>query len=317
MSFDDEMTKSCNEIRSEVQFHVARPGPGEIIERAGNDDAGQRTEAVAFQDVQVPGKLVNGARLPADGDGPAAQFVRGCIFHDPAAVDDDDVLEQVGHLVDEVRGKQHRPRMLRVVGQQSVVEDLPGHRVEPEVRLVEQGDLGVRGQPDDDPDGGRHAAGQFLDGPVARQREVVHQLPGQLGVPVRVEPGRGFQRPFDLDVGVDLAFLDEDHPAEDGVVLQRVLPVHPNRAGADELLSGDDPHQGGFARTVPAEQTGDGVGLQRRGHVVEGRHAAVAAGDVIEDNDGSHDASPSSDSLVRLVDAVRLTGVGWSRGAGS
>ena len=41
-------------------------------------------------------------------------------------------------LVDEVGGQHDRARMLGVVGEQPVVEQLPGDRVEPEVRLVEQ-----------------------------------------------------------------------------------------------------------------------------------------------------------------------------------
>ena len=41
--------------------------------------------------------------------------------------------------------------MLGVVREEPVVEDLPGHRVEAQVGLVEEGDLGARGQADDDP----------------------------------------------------------------------------------------------------------------------------------------------------------------------
>jgi hypothetical protein len=43
--------------------------------------------------------------------------------------------------------------MFGVVVEQAVVENLAGHGIEACVGLVEQGDLGSRRQPDDDPEG--------------------------------------------------------------------------------------------------------------------------------------------------------------------
>jgi len=58
---------------------------------------------------------------------------------------------------------------------------------------------------------------------------------GEFGIPIRIEPGGCLQRAFDLDVRVDLAFLDEVHPAEYRVVLQRALAADKDRPGGQEL----------------------------------------------------------------------------------
>jgi hypothetical protein len=49
------------------------------------------------------------------------------------------VLEQVADLLDQVGRQHHRPRVLGVVGQQPVVEQLASDGVQPQVRLVEEG----------------------------------------------------------------------------------------------------------------------------------------------------------------------------------
>jgi hypothetical protein len=244
------------------------------------------------QDLPGGDEFLDRAGRTRDGHGPAAQVVGRRIHHDPPPIDHQHVFQQVRDLVDQMGGQQDGAGVLGVIREQSVEEDLPGHRVKTQVRLVEQGDLRPRGQPQHDADGRMHAPGQLLHRPIRRQLEIVHQLAGQLGVPIRVEPGRGLDHPLHLDVRVQLAFLHEHHAAQYRVVLQRVLACHQNRPRRRELLSGQDFHQRRLAGAVAPEQPGDGVGLQDAADVVESQLAAVAAGQMVDVNRGSHDASP-------------------------
>ena len=80
----------------------------------------------------------------ADHDGAAAQGVGVLVEQDHAsAVEQHDVLDEVADLVDEVGREHDGPRVLGVVGEQAVVEELPGHGVEPEVGLVEERQRGA------------------------------------------------------------------------------------------------------------------------------------------------------------------------------
>ena len=72
-------------------------------------------------------------------------------------VDHQDVLDQVAHLVDQVRGQHDRAWVLAEVLEQPVVEDLSCDSVEAEVGLIKEGQRGARGKPNDDPDGGELA----------------------------------------------------------------------------------------------------------------------------------------------------------------
>ena len=114
-------------------------------------------------------RTLDRAAGPLDDDGAAAQGSASSSSSDPAVVDQHDVLDQVADLVDEVGGQHDRARMLGVVGEQPVVEDLPGDGVEAEVGLVEEGQRGPGGQADDDADGGELAAGELLDALLRRQ----------------------------------------------------------------------------------------------------------------------------------------------------
>src|SRR5690625_7860220 len=84
--------------------------------------------------------------------------------------------------------------MVRVVGDETVVEGLPGHRVEAEVGFVEERDLGPRGQADDDADGRLLTAGELLDRRLQRQTELVDELFGESLVPMREEQPRSEER---------------------------------------------------------------------------------------------------------------------------
>ena len=71
----------------------------------------------------------------------------------------------------------HRPGMLGVVGEQPVVEELAGDRVQAGVGLVEQRHLGPGGQADHDAQGRAHPPGELLDRPVGREVEVARAAP--------------------------------------------------------------------------------------------------------------------------------------------
>jgi hypothetical protein len=61
------------------------------------------------------------------------------VQHQPAAVDDDHLLEQVGDLLDEVGRQDHRAGVLQIVGQQLAVEGGPRRRVHAQIDLVQDG----------------------------------------------------------------------------------------------------------------------------------------------------------------------------------
>ena len=86
-------------------------------------------------------------RVAGDGDRGSAQGFGIFVEHDRALVDDHHVFKQVRDLVDQVGGQHDRARVLGEVLDQAVVEDLPGDRVEPEVRLVEEGDSAREAMP--------------------------------------------------------------------------------------------------------------------------------------------------------------------------
>src|SRR5690625_2419439 len=69
-----------------------------------------------------------------DVDGAIPDLLGGFVDDDLSAIDDDDVLDEIGDLIDEVAREHDRAGMVRVVGDETVVEGLPGHRVEAEDR---------------------------------------------------------------------------------------------------------------------------------------------------------------------------------------
>jgi hypothetical protein len=93
------------------------------------------------------------AVLPAVPVAPPGPQRLGLVLEDePAVVDDHDLLEQGAQLVDQVGRDHDRARAGHEVGQQLVVEGGPRRGVHPQVGLVEQGDRGPGGQPDDHPE---------------------------------------------------------------------------------------------------------------------------------------------------------------------
>ena len=112
------------------------------------DDALPRHAFAAAADERL-----DGGCIADDVRGAVAHGVR-CLVHDDApTVDDEDALDEVGDLVDQVARQDHRAGVIGVVLQETVVEDLARDGVETQVGLVEEGDLGARGETDDDADG--------------------------------------------------------------------------------------------------------------------------------------------------------------------
>ena len=229
-----------------------------------------------------------------DGRGASADGIRLLVHDDASAVDDEDALDEVGDLVDEVAGEDDRAGVLGVVGEQAIVEDLPGHGVQAQVGLVEEGDLGAGGEADHHPDGGQLAARELLDRLLHRQLEVVDQLIGEVLVPVREEQARDAERVTRGGVvGVLLALADEAHPLQHAGVLVRALAEDAHIAGGGEVLRGEDRHDRGLAGAVAAEEAVDGVLLDGEADVVHRDGLAVALGEAGDLDDGGHLGSPS------------------------
>ena len=129
--------------------------------------------------------------VPADGGRRLAQFVGVLVDDDSAVVDDEHVLEQIAHLVDQVGREDDGARMLGIVLEEPVVENLPGHGIQTEVWLVEEGQRRPRSESDDHANRRQLTSGELLDLAVHRQPEVFDEPLGKLRIPVREEPGRG------------------------------------------------------------------------------------------------------------------------------
>ena len=89
-----------------------------------------------------------------------------------------------------MRGEDDRARVLGVILEEAVVEQLPRYGVEAQVRLVEEGERRPGCQPHDDSDGRDLAAGEFLDPSIERDAELTGKAGRVVGVPVREETTR-------------------------------------------------------------------------------------------------------------------------------
>ena len=126
------------------------PAPG-VVQPVLHSDRGQGPQGFAVQH-GVPGdEGLDDVRSAGDGDGTAPDVLCVVIQDNPAAVDHNHMLQEKGDLVDQMRGKHDGAGMLCEVFAQPVVENLPGHGVQPEVGLVEEGDVGARCQSEDHP----------------------------------------------------------------------------------------------------------------------------------------------------------------------
>jgi hypothetical protein len=161
--------------RFQVQVQGGSPGAVGLVQCPGHDGRLLGGDPPAIPDRTPGGELGDGDGRPADAGRGAAQVVGGHVEHDPAPVDHHYPFEQAGYLVDQVGGQQHGPGMLGIIGEQPVVEQLAGHRVQTRVGLVEQRDLGPGGQADHDAQCGAHPAGELPDLPVQRQVEFLDQ----------------------------------------------------------------------------------------------------------------------------------------------
>jgi len=79
--------------------------------------------------------------VPDDSRGAIAHRIGLLVHHDAPLVDHDHMFEKIGHLVDQVAGQDDGARMLDIVLQEPVVEDLPRDRIQAQIGLVEEGDL--------------------------------------------------------------------------------------------------------------------------------------------------------------------------------
>ena len=215
-----------------------------------------------------------------------------------AAVDQQHVLEEAGDLLDQVRREDDGARVLGVVGEQSVVEQLPGAGVQPQVGLVEQGDGRPRRQADDDADGGGHAAGELLDRPPRRQVEVGHQRSGEVGVPAGEQHRGRRQRVLHAEVvGVALPLLDEADVPQHRVVLVRHGTEHLHPAARGHAVAGQQLHQRRLAGPVASEQAGDHVLAERRRDAVQCGGVPEPHRDVLQRCGGGH-RPPSQSSII-------------------
>lgn len=125
------------------------------------------------------------------------------------------MLEEVRDLVDQVGREHDGARVLGVVLEQPVVEDVPRDGVEAEVRFVEERQLGARREADDDADGRELAARELLDTTLERQPEVGDEALGELCVPVLEEPRGGREDVRRREVfGIALRLGDEAELAQ-------------------------------------------------------------------------------------------------------
>ena len=269
----DLLKRQCFQIEPKL----AGSGPVGVVERAGDHHRFLRGDPATVPGAATSDELLDRGDRSTHRRRAAANLIRGRVEHDPPVVDHHDPFEQVGDLVDQVGRQDDRAGVRGVAGEQAVVEHPAGDRVEAGVGLVEEGDLRLRGQADDDPQGRAHTARELLDRPVRRQVEVAEQRLGEFAVPVRVEPRCRAQRVPNLEVGEHLVLAHEHHAAQDRVVLDRAGAEYPDAALRGELLVGDDAHQGALAGAVAAKKASDRRSFEVDRDVVERELVAVAA----------------------------------------
>src|SRR5699024_11164502 len=172
------------------------------------------------------------------------------------------------------------------VGDETVVEGLPGHRVEAEVGFVEECDLGPRGQADDDADGRLLTARELLDRRLQRQAELVDELLGEGLVPMREEQPCVGQRMFGIGIlRILLTLAYEAHAAEYAGVLVGVLPEYLDFTAGGEVLGGQYRNKRRLAGAVASEQSVDRFLYDAEAVIVEGGCRLVCLGQVAELDD--------------------------------
>ena len=118
-----------------------------------DDDRAHRPHLGAAQDGASRQQRIHAFPGTGQGQGPGAEVIDVSGGPYPACVQENDVLEQVLHLVDEVRGDDDGAGVFGVVGEQEVVEQGAGRGVHAEVRFVEDRDGRAGGSCDQDGDG--------------------------------------------------------------------------------------------------------------------------------------------------------------------
>ena len=170
---------------------------------------------------------------------------------------------------------------LGVVLQEELVEPLPHHHIQPGHRFVQNGDVRSAGQSQQDGHHGHLPLGQLGNFLLRVELELLEQSLGILLVPVGVEDRGGVQVILDLQVvgagkqgGLELP--GEADVVESVLVFPHGLAVVGHLAAVHGVLGGEDGQQGGFARSVAADEAVDLARLDVQIQVLE--HLVVAIG---------------------------------------
>ena len=199
--------------------------------------------------------------------------------HRAAAIDDGDVIGDLVHLGDLMRGEEHGHLPVGHMGHERL-ENLLGHdRVESRGRLVEDEQLRAPAQRQQQRELRAHAARERLNLPVERQFELAEVALLEVAAPPREQGRREADHPLDRHVVVEiLVVADKPGAAPDG----HARFVRIGRQAEDAGVPAGGPRHaeqdldgGGLAGAVPSEKPVDGSGGHLQAQTAEGLHAAV------------------------------------------
>ncbi len=252
-----------------------------------------------------------------------AQRLAGAGRADATVGDDHEVVAEPLDDVELVRREQHGRTGCRDI-RQHALHRLDGHRVEARERLVEHEHLGAV-----------HEGGGDLRALLVAEREALDRVVRALAEAEaleqleRVAPGRR-GRPA-VQAGEVHGLLEQAHLRVQAALLGHVAEAaavgvgergaaEGHRAAVGREHAEDDPHRGGLAGAVAADESGEAAVADGEAHRIEGEALAVALGDVVE---FEHEATvrmpraarhPSCDgfrgSAVRGIRPVRASGSG-------
>ena len=220
-----------------------------------------------------------------------------------AVVDHDDVVGEAVGLFEVLRGEQHG----RAVGDE-LLDDPPeigaALRVEPGGRLVEEEHLGPVHERGREVEPAPHAAAVGAHRPRrgVDEIEALEQLVGAGAERLRVEVRELPDQPQVLVAGevlVDRGVLtrEPDALAHRLRVRADVDAEHLGAAAVALQDRGEDPHRGGLARAVRAEQAEHAAGRYREVDAVERDDGSEPLLEVLDDDGVVHGLAPSHRSL--------------------
>ena len=250
-------------------------------------------------------------RLVLDGPDVGAagleQLLLGALGDDPALPDQDQVVGDLLHLVEQVGGEEHGAAACGVLPQQAA-HPVDAGRVEAVGRLVEDQDARVAEQRVGDAESLAHAEGVVPEPAPRLGRRQRDQLEHLVDPRPRQAHGLGADRE-DLAAGAAVVLRRgvEEHADQQTRVRDVAVAVPPDRDAprAGRREADHDAHRGGLARAVRPEEAGDPARSCHEGHVVDGPVAAVRLG-----------YSVNCDHASSLIAARRRTsapGIGCTR----